>query len=646
MNAPKHQDPAAATSDFRPHVIGGVLSSTVNPIAALINAGTATSADFANPNNALTIDGTSSTYAWLSNNSVMVPLTAASADFTGFNNAKQIDGVLASLSLQSSNQSIAPNTAASADFVNPNNGKAIDTTVSTLGLQGTTQAIVANTASGPDYTNPNNGKVIDNSVASLTLQNNNQTVEPTAASSTTFTNPNNGRTIDNSVSTVSMGGSDAVGGAASSADFTSPNNATGAPDGTVSSLGINGSTTSQTPGTATGPTWTNANSGHAIDGSSATLGVASTSTLQTAGAAATTQTAGVNDFGTTGNATGAPNSTLSSTTLGNVYTTTPGTATSSTVSGSSDFATTANATGTINGTQSTATYTNSGSGSATLAPATGSENSPTSGFNDFTNPNNALSIGTAGSNMTTGGNSATYTSGCFFSCPSGEMRLAYTGSLPAAAVLSSATLQVRHYQTGSTAGTLQVLVQNAAGTTTYCTKTVPANTASNAQGAPYSQVDLTGCLTTGAQANSVKIDYRVQSSGTFGSTTFYLDGMQLLLTYPGDTSNRTLAVSNFAPQLPNAANTTVDAATLSIAHQETANANPQLVLSGVNIAAGNPACNTINLTASTGGARPTPSTSSRSSLRTAASRPPTSRPRSTVSPRPTRPTSPRAARRR
>ena len=41
---------------------------------------------------------------------------------------------------------------------------------------------------------------------------------------------------------------------------------------------------------------------------------------------------------------------------------------------------------------------------------------------------------------------------------------------------------------------------------------------------------------------------------------------------------------------------------MSIAHKETANANPQLVLSGVNISAGNPACNTINLTASVAGA--------------------------------------------
>jgi hypothetical protein len=595
----------ASSNDYRPHVISGALNSVFNPVAALMSATQAASADFVNPNNGLTINGTSSTYAWLSSNSVMVPLTAASADFNGFNNAKQIDGTLASLSLQSSNQAIALNTAASADFVNPNNGKAIDTSVSTLGLQGTSQAIVANTASGPDYTNPNNGKVIDNSVASLTLQNNNQTVEPTVAASTTFTNPNNGRTIDSSVSTLNIGGSvTQSAGTASSPDFTTPNNATGAPDGTVSSLAINGSTTSQTPATATGPAWTNANSGRAIDGSSATLGAGSTNTPQTTGAAATTQTAGVNDFGTTTNATGAPNSTLSSATLGNVYATTPGTAASSTVSGSSDFATTANATGTINGTQSTAAYTNSGTSNTTLAPASNFENSPSSGYSDFSNALNAQVI--SGGVMNTG-NSANY-SASLFTNP-GEIRMIGYPDIAAGTALSTVTLTVRHQESSTGSGaSVQVLVQDGSNNNnTLCTITVPAQTSTN-PATPFVSVNLgptasggNNCLTTVNQINNVKFDYRVDASG-FSAVNFLLDGMSLTVASTGDTNNRTLALSNFAPQLPNAASTTVDAATLSIAHKETANANPQLLLSGVNIAAGNPACNTINLTPSTAGA--------------------------------------------
>ena len=314
---------SAAADDYRPHVVGGVLNSAYNPIAALMNATTATSADFVNPNNGKTIDGSSSTYAWLSSNSVMVPLTAASADFNGFNNAKQIDGVLASLSLQSSNQSIAPSTAASADFVNPNNGKTIDASTSTLALQSSNQTIAPNTAASADFVNPNNGKTIDASVSTLNVGAPATTQSPSVASSADFANPNNGKVIDTSVSTLNLAGT----------------------------------TTNQTPGTATAPGWTNPNNAKVIDNSSATLGVGSVNTTQTPGTAATTQTAGVNDFGTTANATGAPNSTLSSTTLANTSATAPGTATSSTVSGASDFATTTNATGHDQRHLSTSTYT-------------------------------------------------------------------------------------------------------------------------------------------------------------------------------------------------------------------------------------------------------------------------------------------------
>ncbi len=393
-------------------------------------------------------------------------------------------------------------------------------------------------------------------------------------------------------------------GTAASADFVNPNNGK-VVDGSVSTLNLSGTTTTQVPGTATGAAFTNPNNAKTIDGSSATLATGSVNTTQTAGTAATTQTAGVNDFGTTGNATGAPNSTLSSATLANTYATTPGTATSSTVSGASDFTTATNATGTINGTYATSTYTNGGGGTVTLAPATGFDNSPTNGFNDFTAGANAEVI--SGGTMTTS-NSANYSAG-LFNTTGAEVRL--TG-FPATVtgVPTNVVLTVRHQESSTSSVGVSVLVQDSSNNT-LCTIPVPAQTSTN-PGAPFTSVNLgptasggNNCVTTAAQLNGIKLDYQITKTNTFATVSFLLDGMSLAVTSSGDTTNRTLALSNFAPQLPNAANTTVDAATISIAHKETVNSNPQLVLSGVNIAAGNAACNTVTLTPSTTGATDT-----------------------------------------
>ncbi len=377
-------------------------------------------------------------------------------------------------------------------------------------------------------------------------------------------------------------------------------------DGSVSTLNLAGTTTTQTPGTATAPGWTNPNNAKVIDTATATLTAGSVNTTQTAGTAATTQTAGVNDFGTTGNATGAPNSTLSSTTLSNTSSVAPGSATSSTVSGAADFTTTANATGTINGTYSTSTYANGGSGSVTLAGAAGFDNAPTAGFNSFTGPANAEAI--TGGTMT-GSNSASYTSNAGSTTP-GELRMTGYPDVPAGVVPTNVTLTVRHQESSTSPNVgVSVIVQDVSNNT-LCTVTVPTQTSTN-PASPFVSVNLgptasggTNCLSTATQINGVKLDYQVtKSSGSRNTTVSYLlDGMSLAVTYTGDTANRTLALSAFAPQLANPANTTVDAATLSVSHKETVNSNPQLVLSGVNIPAANTACTTIALTPSTVGA--------------------------------------------
>ena len=369
-------------------------------------------------------------------------------------------------------------------------------------------------------------------------------------------------------------------------------------------MNLASTTTNQVPGTATTTGWTSPGNGKVIDGSSATLGTGSVNTTQTDGTAASTQTGGVNDFGTTTNATGAPNSTLSSTTVSNTSAPTPTVATSSTVSGASDFTNTANTTGAIDTTLATSTYTDAGPGSVTLQPTSGNEGSPTSGYNDFTNPLNANLI--SGGVMSSA-NSATFAAGTFG--PSqGELRLIGYPSLAAGTIPTSVTLTVRHFESTTSVSQVRVLVENSANTV-LCTVNVTPQTNSNPATPFTANIGPAAgggnnCLTTLANINGVKLDYQV-GANTFTSPTFTLDGMSLTVTSAGDTANRTLALSSYTPQLAHPASTTVDAATISIAHEETANANPQLLLSGVNIAAGNAACNTITLTPSTVGATDT-----------------------------------------
>ncbi len=629
--------PNSSADAYRPHIIGGApLAWSPDPITLLMQAATASSTTFSTPSNGAAIDTNTANVSWSSSSSTMTPNTATSTDIAPANNAKLIDSLLASLTLASQVTTQTPNSAASsdivpannaklidsltaaltlasnsvtqtpgnaasADFSTPTNAKLIDALLSSLTLATSSTVQTPGAAASADFVIPDNGRVIDGVLTSLALASSTTVQTPGSASSADFTNPNLGRVMDDALATLALSASTTTQtpGTATSADFANPNGGRTIGDASTASLSLSSSTATQTPGTATSADFANPNGGRTIgDASTASLTIGSASQSLNANSASASNTTGAADFTNTSNALGAPNGTLSTSTFSNSATAGPTAAASSqAVAGTDDFTNKNNALTYNDGTLATANW--SGSTTVTLAPATTVENSPSSGFDDFNGPNNALSIN--GGNMTTGNVSASYGSSCFFgSCGSAELRLSGYPDIPATATPSAVTLSIRHYESNSSIDSINVLVQNSSNQT-LCTLPL-SRQSNNNQASPYTQVNIgpsasggNNCVTTAAQVNGLKLDYQVEGSGFIGSAaTFYLDGMQLSVTY-NDTANRTLALSSIAPQFPNPAATTIDAATLNVRHQETGTAaNQRLVLSGPNIS-GSAACNTIPL---------------------------------------------------
>jgi len=221
-------------------------------------------------------------------------------------------------------------------------------------------------------------------------------------------------------------------------------------------------------------------------------------------------------------------------------------------------------------------------GSVTLAPATAADNS---GWSTPLSAAYAIEGGPF-----TSSNSVSYTSSCaLFICGTGTITLrSYPTTVPAGASVVSASLRVRHRENNtSNISQLRVEVLNASGTE-LCERNLTATTATD----PAPQViDLTGCVTTAAQANGIRFRLVAQrSSALSGSVQFQLDGMALDLTYGNAQPNVT--VGGFGANVP--ADATSLSVNLVVEQSASVGVAPQVVLNG-----GLPSC-TINLSAGSG----------------------------------------------
>ncbi|MFN8035064.1 MAG: hypothetical protein U0V73_03955 [Acidimicrobiia bacterium] len=511
----------------RIHIVGGTPQglnwADLAPVANLLQASVASSTDFAPAANAADgINATVATTTWSSNSANQNPSAATSSQV----GTQGVD-----------------------DFVNKNNATgAIDATISSASLASasaaTTASAIASTQLVPgndDFANKANGRTIDGPSSATTL-----------ASTSTPQGPTNAA-------------SSSVSGAA---DFAPLANATDGINGSVASHTLTSTVPSITPGQAVSTQvgaagiddFNNPGNGRLIDGTATSSALAGMSQVQTATAAVSSTVTGPSDFAYLNNTIGIDGASATHTLASGSASMVPATADSSqTVTGTDDFANKANGK-VIDGATTSATI--SATGSATLKPA-GNAASGSS----FSPSGNALAID---------GSFASYTSTCsFFLCQSGQITLQGYPDIPASVAPTGATITVKHYENStSSIGTLKVDVLDGSGTT-LCTVSPPASTSSANS---YSVTLPAACLNTAAKVNGVQLRFTGAMSTSFsGSRTFNLDGIELAITYAG-AAPRTLTLGSLSPQIPDAANATLDTAVLTIKHAESAAANQQIVI--------------------------------------------------------------------
>ena len=143
----------------------------------------------------------------------------------------------------------------------------------------------------------------------------------------------------------------------------------------------------------------------------------------------------------------------------------------------------------------------------------------------FVNPTNAYTIN---SGDITNSNAAKYTSSCFITCPTGTLSLSAYPSVPANAVPSAATVTIRHRESSaSNIATLRAEVMN--GSTVLCSQNLSATSANNPSASTW---NLPGtCLDTTAKVNAAKVRFSAQASGGFTTRDFWVDGMELSVTW-------------------------------------------------------------------------------------------------------------------
>ncbi len=275
--------------------------------------------------------------------------------------------------------------------------------------------------------------------------------------------------------------------------------------------------------------------------------------------AATTAT-GTSGFSTPSNAIdiGGPTSDVQ---LGNITATTGPTTWNAGGASSTTFAPAANAVS-IDGSVASAAL--QPATTVTLAPS--SPPVPTTSSPGFSNLTNALALG----------DNNTANSGSFNT--QNQIRSIFlggytTGQVPAGATNIQVQARVRHQDstTGGSISNLQVLVRDAADTSTFCTLNVDKSTSMVTALAPSSGPVACGSITQNdLNTGNYRLRYQVQHSGS-GSTNVSsnLDGLELVVTYTlGGNSSASTSLMGYSGGGAIPGGATINTITMSVAHNE------------------------------------------------------------------------------